>query len=144
MASRLGFTDGYRCCLRWLWPSPWTAFGLLIACLGLPGRGKIERYQGALIAYGRFIAWLLERVPIMGGAAALTLGHCILARTREDAVGTFEHEWVHVRQYERWGPFFVPAYFGCSVWLWMRSCDPYLKNPFEIEAYTSTRTRLRT
>jgi hypothetical protein len=42
---------------------------------------------------------------------------------------------VHVRQYERWGPFFIPAYLLCSVWLMLRGYNAYLDNPFEVEAY---------
>jgi hypothetical protein len=45
------------------------------------------------------------------------------------------HELVHVAQYERWGPLFVPAYLACSAWMWLIGRDPYLDNPFEEEAY---------
>jgi hypothetical protein len=41
---------------------------------------------------------------------------------------------VHVRQYERWGPLFVPAYLVSSLVLWLRGRDPYWDNPFEVEA----------
>ena len=46
-----------------------------------------------------------------------------------------EHELIHVRQYERWGPCFGPVYLGCSLWLWLRGKDGYRENPFEKEAY---------
>jgi hypothetical protein len=42
---------------------------------------------------------------------------------------------VHVRQYERWGPLFVPAYVLCSAVIWSRGGDAYRDNPFEREAY---------
>jgi hypothetical protein len=29
----------------------------------------------------------------------------------------------------------VPAYLGCSAWLWLRGRHPYWDNPFEREAY---------
>jgi hypothetical protein len=45
------------------------------------------------------------------------------------------HELVHVRQYERWGPLFVPAYLASSAIIWLRGGDPYRDNPFEREAY---------
>ncbi len=86
------------------------------------------------------IAGLLKHAPIMGGAAAMTFGHTILARNRDEILRTIDHELVHVRQYESWGVLFVPAYLGSSVWLWLRGRDPYLDNPFEIEAYDPTRT----
>jgi hypothetical protein len=40
-----------------------------------------------------------------------------------------------VRQYERWGPLFLPLYLGYSLVLWLQRRDPYLENPFEVEAY---------
>ena len=73
----------------------------------------------------------------------MTLGHCVLGRTRADLVRSRRHELVHVAQYERWGPLFVPAYLLCSAWLWLRGRDPYLDNPFEVEAYAA-RGRLAT
>jgi hypothetical protein len=42
---------------------------------------------------------------------------------------------VHVRQYERWGPLFIPAYFAASGWAWWKGGHAYLDNPFEVEAY---------
>jgi len=42
---------------------------------------------------------------------------------------------VHVRQYERWGPLFGPAYLGCSLVLWLMGKRAYRDNPFEVEAY---------
>jgi hypothetical protein len=45
------------------------------------------------------------------------------------------HELVHVRQYERWGVLFIPAYLLCSLVLWLTGRDPYRDNPFEREAY---------
>ena len=48
---------------------------------------------------------------------------------------TRAHERVHVRQCERWGPLFVPAYLGVSLWLMARGRDAYRDNPFEVEAY---------
>jgi hypothetical protein len=44
------------------------------------------------------------------------------------------HERVHVRQYERWGPLFIPLYLGASAWALVNGRDPYCDNPFEREA----------
>lgn len=74
-------------------------------------------------------------VPLPGGASALTLGHVVLARDAECHERTRIHERVHVRQVERWGLFFLPAYLLCSFWLLLRGRNPYRDNPFEIEAY---------
>jgi hypothetical protein len=43
---------------------------------------------------------------------AITLGHVVLATTESALKKTRSHERVHVRQYERWGPFFIPAYLA--------------------------------
>jgi hypothetical protein len=66
--------------------------------------------------------------------AAITLGHVVLAQTRADLEQTRAHERVHVRQYERWGPFFPLLYLGASLAAWSRGDHPYLDNRFEREA----------
>jgi hypothetical protein len=40
-----------------------------------------------------------------------------------------------VRQCERWGPFFLPAYGVASLIALVRRKNPYLDNAFEREAY---------
>lgn len=90
---------------------------------------------GVLEVHGGLATWVLKRALIEGGASAMTLGHVVLGRTEADLIRTRSHERIHVRQCERWGPLFIPAYIGCSIWLWFRGRDPYMDNPFEIEAY---------
>ncbi len=74
-------------------------------------------------------------MPLPQGASAITLGHSVLARTTGDLERARAHELVHVRQYERWGPLFVPAYFLSSLAVWLQGRHPYLDNAFEREAY---------
>lgn len=83
--------------------------------------------------HGTRIASALNRffVPAM----AVTLGHCVLGQTKAGLDFTRVHERVHVRQYERWGPLFIPAYLFCSFILKLRGGDAYRDNPFEVEAY---------
>ena len=50
-----------------------------------------------------------------------------------------DHEMVHVRQFERWGPFMGPAYLTSSLVLWIVGRRPYRDNPFEREAYDKNR-----
>lgn len=119
----------------YLWAAPWTLFGLLLVIpLKLTG-SALKCRQGIWICYGPSTQKLLRRAPISGGAAALTLGHVILACDEVTFHRTFEHEMVHVRQYERWGIFFIPAYFLASLWLFIRRRDYYRENPFEIPAF---------
>jgi hypothetical protein len=103
--------------------------------MGLATGGGAQRHGRVLEFWGGANRWLLRRMPIAAGAAAMTLGHVVLAQKREDLAACRHHELVHVRQYERWGPLFLPAYLGCSFYLWLTGRNAYLDNPFEIEAY---------
>jgi len=64
----------------------------------------------------------------------VALGHAILARDQAALDRHREHELVHVRQAERWGPLFLPAYLLASGWQLVCGRHPYRDNPFEAEA----------
>ena len=117
----------------WLWALPWTAVGFGIGMLGLATGGRGQRRGATFEFYGGAAAWLLERLPVE--PMAMTLGHVILGRTAAALDVCREHEMVHVRQYERWGPAFGPAYLLCSFWLWLWRKDAYRDNPFERQAF---------
>ena len=121
--------------LAYLWASPWTLFGLCWGALALFTGGGGQVVQGVVEFHGGLPAWLLRRAPLVGGAAAITFGHTVLARTQDDLDASRSHERIHVRQYERWGVFFIPAYMLSSLWLLLRGRSPYWDNPFEKEAY---------
>ena len=116
--------------LAYLWASPNTLLGIAV---GLLLGGRFRWVDGVVEIHGRGVAWLLARMVVP--AAAMTVGHVVLGRTPELLQDTRKHERVHVRQYERWGLFFLPAYLGISAWLYLRRRDGYRENPFEIEAY---------
>jgi hypothetical protein len=65
----------------------------------------------------------------------MALGHDVLGQSIAELDAAYEHELVHVRQYERWGLLFVPAYLVASLWQKARGRHPYWDNPFEREAY---------
>ena len=117
-----------------LWPLPYTLFGLAFLLIPIRGDRQLVYYRGTLGVMGKAIERILRRVPIQGGAAAMTLGHTILAVDRQAFIGTWSHERVHVQQYERWGLLFGPLYLGASLMLKLRDKDPYWDNPFEEEA----------
>jgi hypothetical protein len=121
--------------LRWIWASPWSLFGALLGLIVLLTGGRARRVGAVLELCDGGASWLLDRLPFAAGASAVTLGHVILGRTAEILESSREHELVHVRQYERWGPLFVPVYLLCSAVLWLRGRHPYYDNPFEREAY---------
>jgi hypothetical protein len=95
-------------------------------------------YRGTVGIVGPGVARLLALAPIEGGAAALTLGHAILAVSESAFYNTWEHEYAHVRQYERWGILFVPAYLASGWWQWLHGRDAYWDNGFEVEARSAS------
>lgn len=122
-----------------LWASPGSLVGLAAGVLGLLTGGRVQRVGRTLEFYGGFVRWVLERWPVR--AAAMTLGHVIIGRDRGSLESSREHELVHVRQYERWGPLFIPVYLLSSLYLWLRGRDAYFDNPFEREAYAADARR---
>src|SRR5512146_1516679 len=68
----------------YIWASPWTLFGLFWGILGLVTGGRVQIVRGIIEFHGGLPAWLLRRAPLVGGAAAITFGHTVLARTLDD------------------------------------------------------------
>ena len=123
-----------------IWTFPNTAIGLVLSLVNLLFGGKIQIVDGCIEGHGAMIAKLLSLAPTGGGAgaAAMTLGHCIIGVNTDVLEVVREHEHVHVKQYERWGPLFIPAYFIASIVAWYQGKHPYLDNAFEVEAYALT------
>ncbi len=118
-----------------LWASPYTLVGLLLGFIGLCSGGQ-ARIRGRVIEfYGGGVKWLLQQFFFGEGAMAFTLGHTVLGQTDAALDISRDHEMVHVRQFERWGPLMGPAYLGCSLVLWLMRRRPYRDNPFERQAY---------
>jgi hypothetical protein len=117
------------------WASPNSLIGLALSLLmGLGGarfrivRGVLEVSGGAL---GVAIAKPAVRIPFR----AITFGHVILGADAAMLDVARDHEHVHVRQYEAWGPFFLPAYVASSVWQLACGRRCYRDNWFEQQAY---------
>ena len=127
--------------VRYMWAAPTTAIGLLVLLAGL-WRAQARVVEGVLEAHGPMLAWLLVHLTrLPGGAAALTLGHVVIARDRRSLEETRAHERVHVRQCETWGPLFVPAYLTASLWAVWRGRNFYFDNRFEVEAFQTGTSR---
>lgn len=118
-----------------LWAGPWTLFGLTIGGLALLTGGGVRRSGRVVEFWGGFAAFYLRWFPLIRGASAVTFGHTVLALDAAASEATRRHERVHVRQYERWGPLFVPAYLFHWARLRLAGKDPYRDNPFERQAF---------
>ena len=119
--------------LGFVWASPWTLVGLTFGAVGLLSGGRGRRRGRILEFHGGAIQFAMTRMPGVK-AAAMTWGHVVLGRDEGCLDRCRAHEMVHVGQYERWGPFFIPAYVLASGWQFVRRRRPYLDNPFEIQA----------
>ncbi len=115
------------------WASPNTLLGASLGAIGLLMGARVQFRRGVLEFYGGGVRWGLARF-----ATAITFGHTILGLDEDSLDRCREHEHVHVRQYERWGPFFLPAYVLCWFVLRVRGRDGYRENPFERQAYGET------
>lgn len=122
--------------LRYLWAFPNTALGVLLVPCAWFGAGGLRVVDGVIEIHGPAIAWILRWVPIDGGAAAITLGHIVAACDERVLAETRAHERVHVRQCERWGPAFIPAYLCGSLMAFLSGTGAYEGNYFERQART--------
>ena len=121
--------------LSFIWASPYTIIGLCLGGIGLCTGGH-GRFRGRTVEfYGGAVKWLVTHLPYGQYTLAITLGHTILGQSDSSLVIARDHEMVHVRQYERWGPLMGPAYLLSSLFLWIAGKRAYYDNPFEREAF---------
>jgi hypothetical protein len=120
------------------WAAPCSAVGLLCGLLALLSGARMQIRLGALeFGGGRFGRWV-SRLPPPVNFSAITFGHVILGTDLATLDAVRAHEQVHVRQYERWGLLFFPAYLLSSLVQFVRRRDPYFDNHFEREAYAKS------
>jgi len=125
--------------VSYLWALPTTCLGLPFLPLALLSGGSTKIHTGVLEIQGGAVRWFLTHCTFLrGGASAMTLGHIVLGRDGDLLDATRRHERVHVRQCERWGPFFLPAYAIASLIALLNGRNPYIDNAFEREAYART------
>ena len=120
----------------YLWAFPNTLIGLLFLLPALISGGSVYIVKGVMEIHGPAIAFLLRHIwPMEGTALAMTLGHVVLAQNAYCLDISRRHERIHVRQYEIWGPLFIPAYIIASIIAFFQGKNPYQDNYFEREAY---------
>lgn len=123
------------------WASPNSFIGLIAGIVILCFGGQMQRVRGAIEFSGGLIASLVTSEAVACRYHAITLGHVILGTDETALSCAREHEHVHVRQYERWGPFFLPAYFASSAWQIILGRSGYRDNYFEREAFATVASR---
>jgi hypothetical protein len=124
--------------LVYAWALPTTLLGLAFVPDAFFS-GRVRRVSGVLEVHGRLARFFLTHCTLLeGGASAMTLGHVVIGRNQQLLDQSRTHERVHVRQCERWGPFFIPAYVLLGLLARVRGLRAYEDNPFEREAYGET------
>ena len=116
----------------YLWAGPTTLVGLGIGLLTLVTRGRGRRQGRVIEVWGGFTTWFLGSRAVR--AEAMTLGHVVLGRDPGALERCRDHELAHVRQVERWGPLFLPAYLAASLWAVLTGRHYYRDNWFEVDA----------
>ena len=116
--------------LAYAWAAPTTCVGLAAGALTLASGGAVRYRRGTLEFHGGFSRWFGRRC----GFGAMTLGHVIIGRDPYLLDFCRDHEQAHVRQVERWGGAFIPAYLTASLWAWWRGEHYYFDNWFERDA----------
>jgi hypothetical protein len=119
--------------LIFLWALPTTLVGVIAAIAWVSFGAKMRFAHGVLEVHGGMIGlWFMRR-----GFAAMTLGHVILGFSASRLDELRQHEHVHVRQAERWGILFIPAYLFAGLWQKIKGRHMYYDNPFEREAFAA-------
>lgn len=127
-----------RSLLKYLWASPCTAIGLVLAGVPCLLGASARLHRGVVeIAFsdpGHALARWLLRLPFAG----ITFGHVVLAPTHRLQDELRAHERAHVAQYERWGPLFLIAYALSSLVQVLRGRRGHADNHFEVQARART------
>lgn len=121
-----------------LWVSPWSLWGAAIGVMGILTGGGVQRRGRIVEFWGGLIPLFLRYFPFVAGSPVATFGHVVVGRSQRHLDACRPHQMIHVRQYECWGPLFIPMYLGWWFVLWCRGKRPYYDNPFEQEAYGET------
>jgi hypothetical protein len=116
--------------LRYAWAAPTTTVGLIAGILTLSSGGRVQYRRGALEFHGGFSRWFADTFAF----SAMTLGHVIIGRDPWCLEFCRDHEQAHVRQVERWGAAFIPAYLLASLLAWRQGGHYYRDNWFERDA----------
>jgi len=129
--------------LKYLWASPCSAIGLVlagVACLlGASGRVHSGVLEVAFTDSNHALARWLLKLPYAG----ITFGHVVLVPTHQLQEALRAHERAHVAQYETWGPVFLIAYPMSSLVQVLLGRRGHADNHFEVQARAMQRVFAR-
>jgi len=117
----------------YLWAAPATLIGFALAGIACAFGASVRVREGVVeVAGGRLarLPVLLRPFPVI----AITFGHVVLGVTHAVLERERAHEHAHVRQYERWGPLFLPLYAASSGLALLGGGKAYRDNAFERQA----------
>jgi len=114
--------------IRSLLNLPWTICLILFAIISFPERILINKVPLFCIVFRVKSFWWLEWLPRYNGVRGMAMGNCVLLSQKE-MDKDFEHELVHVEQYNR-EPFI--HFFLYHIETMRRG---YRQNKYEVEAY---------
>ena len=127
---------------KYCWAAPYSLLGLVFGAIALFFGARVRRAAGCLEIGGGALGRWLRQLPPQLSFSAITFGHVILGADLGALENMRAHELVHVRQYERWGPLYIPAYLASSFLELLRGRRPYRDNYFERQAYAQAPARL--
>ena len=117
------------------WASPNTFIGIVFGLLMVLFGATLRRQRGVVEFSGGGVGSLIATPALRIPFRAITLGHVILGADAAMLDAARDHEHVHVRQYETWGPLFLPAYVASSAWQLLCGRRCYRDNWFERQAF---------
>ena len=120
---------------KYCWAAPYSLLGLVFGMVAVLLGASVRYAAGALEIGGGWLGRLLRRLPPWASFSAITFGHVILGVDHLTLAQLRDHEQVHVRQYERWGLLYVPAYLTSSLVQLLLGRNPYRDNYFERQAF---------
>ena len=123
-----------RSVFLYLWVSPATAVGLVLALLARMAGATAVIVDGVIEVAGGPLGRVVSTLPTRFRFNAITFGHVVIGVSHSVLEDCRAHERVHVCQYERWGILFFVLYLGSSALEALRGRNPYWDNHFERQA----------
>ena len=120
--------------IAYAWAAPNTLLGLAVGMAMLCLGGQLRFVAGVAEFYGGWLGRIVARAPKSVSFGAMTLGHTIVGIDQATLCALRAHEHAHVRQYEQWGLFFLPAYVLSSLWQVLNGRSAHASNLFERQA----------